>query len=324
MSYIFDALQRSEKESSDEKKGPDTTATELLKYAERRALLQWDAEAHSENFTDRESMAADLEAIAEAIRPVSKEEGAFGIGIAEFDRARAFDLFPSLEPCPDATNRLVCLTDKGSPAAEAFRLLRVRLRHLRKDKPLKRLLITSSVPREGKSFAAANLACALASGSQEKVLLLEGDLRRPTQSRLFGVRPESGISECVRGASSLNASVYGLTGVGVWLLAAGNAEGNPLEIIQSAKLPSLMAQLGEWFDWIIIDSPPMLPLADTTALGRLADGILLVTRRDVTEKRMLTKGLAAFESDKLVGALLNSSNNAIEKDYLYYRQTATE
>lgn len=326
MSYIFDALQRSEAESSDEKRNSGTTATELLRHAERRALQQRDAETNSAQTGDRVFTDADLEAISQAIQPRNEVKGSFGISEAEnySEGERPFELFQTIEACPAAKNRLVCMTDKGSPAAEAFRLLRVRLRHLRKDRPLKKLLITSSVPQEGKSFSAANLACALASGSQEKVLLLEGDLRRPTQSRLFGIRPESGICECVRGKRSLSSSIYNLDGAGIWLLPAGSAEGAPLEIIQSPKLPSIMTQLSEWFDWIVIDSPPMLPLADTTALARLADGILLVARRDITEKRKLKKGLTAFESDKLIGAILNSSNSSIDKDYYYYRPTSTE
>lgn len=326
MSYIFDALQRSEAESSGEKRNSGITAAELLKHAERRALQQWGAETNSVETADRPFTDADLQAISQAMQPRNGEKDASGPSKAESysDGTTPFELFPTIEAYPVSKDHLVCLTDKGSPAAEAFRLLRVRLRHLRKDKPLKKVLITSSVPQEGKSFSAANLACALASGSHEKVLLLEGDLRRPTQSRLFGIRPESGICECVRGKRSLTSSIYSLNGAGVWLLPAGSAEGSPLEIIQSPKLPSLMAQLSEWFDWIIIDSPPMLPLADTTALARLADGILLVTRRDITEKRKLEKGIAAFESDKLIGAILNSSNSSRDKDYYYYRPESTD
>lgn len=326
MSYIFDALQRSEAESSGEKRNPGTTATELLQHAERRALQQRDAETNSVDTGNRGFTDADLEAISQAMQPRTEEKDTLGISEAEgySECIGPFELFQTIEVCPPAKNQLVCLTDKGSPAAEAFRLLRVRLRHLRKDRPLKKVLITSSVPREGKSFSAANLACALASGSQEKVLLVEGDLRRPTQSRLFGIRPESGICGCVRGERTLSSSIYRLKGAGLWILPADSVDGAPLEIIQSAKLPPLMAQLSEWFDWIVIDAPPLLPMADTTALARLADGILLVTRREITEKRMLTKSLTAFESNKLIGVILNSSNSAVDKDYFYYRQEATE
>jgi capsular exopolysaccharide synthesis family protein len=320
MSYIFDALQRSETERSGAKASVVETATELLEHAERQALLQRESEAISRNYPGPGLTDPEAERIPDTIRPdlLVKKPFTPAEEPRNADRATVFDQFQAILTSPSEESRLVCLTDKESPAAEAFRLLVVRLRHLRKDKPLKILLVTSTVPQEGKSFAAANLACALASGSQEKILLLEGDLRRPVLRRLFGVRAESGISECVRGQQSLSSSIYRLVVPGIWLLPSGSAEGDPLEIIQLAKMPSLVAQLAEIFDWIVIDSPPMLPLADTTALARVADGILLVTRRDITEKRKLMKGLEAFGPDKLIGALLNSSNSASDKDYYYY------
>lgn len=317
MSHIFDALQRSEGEHS----GAKSTVTELLERAERQALSQREAEADAIGILERELTIAETATLPRLAPAESLRRGAIALG-DEADgpgRANIFESFETVRFSPSEEKRLVCLTDKESLAAEAFRLLRVRLRHLRKDKAMKRVLITSTVPQEGKSFAAANLACALASGSQEKILLLDGDLRRYTQSQLFGVKGKSGLCEYLQGKRSLASTIYRLDGAGFWLFPAGSAEGDPLGIIQSAKLPSMMTQLTEWFDWIIIDSPPMLPLADTTALARLADGILLVARRDVTEKRKLKKGLEALESGKLIGALLNSSHSAADREYYYYR-----
>lgn len=317
MSHIFDALQRSEGERS----GAKSNVTELLQRAERQTLSQREAETDAIGIAERELTAPDINPLSRLDPVEALHRGAIALGDAARgpERANIFDSFETVRVSPTQEKRLVCLTEKESLAAEAFRLLRVRLRHLRKDKVLKKVLITSTVPQEGKSFAAANLACALASGSQERILLLDGDLRRYTQSQLFGVKGKSGICEFVQGKRSLASCIYRLDGAGFWLFPAGNAEGDPLGIIQSAKLPSMMAQLAEWFDWIIIDSPPMLPLADTTALARQADGILLVARRDVTEKRKLKKGLEAFESDKLIGALLNSSHSAGDREYYYYR-----
>jgi Mrp family chromosome partitioning ATPase len=86
-------------------------------------------------------------------------------------------------------------------------------------------------------------------------------------------------------------------------------------LMQSGKLLPLMEKLEAWFDWIIIDSPPVLPLADTSLWSRLADGILLVTRKGTTEKKQLQRGLEALEQSKLLGALVNSSDNAAHTDY---------
>jgi capsular exopolysaccharide synthesis family protein len=326
MSHIFDALQRSEAERSGVARPSSVTAAELLECAEHQALLQWEGESISARSSRRECTNAGLEFVTPAIQPEDLAQETSGIRISEAggstEYAKAFESFQAVEASLFADNRLVCLTDKGSPAAEAFRLLKVRLRHLRKDRPLKRLLITSTAPQEGKSFVAGNIACALASGSGEKILLVGGDLRRPSLSQLFGVGGKPGICEHLRGKRALAPSIYFLKEAGIWFLPAGSAEGDPLEIVQSAQLPVLMERLAGWFDWIIIDSPPVLPLADTTSLARLADGILIVARRGITEKRQLRKGLEAFDSGKLIGALVNSSNGATDKDYYYYRHEA--
>ncbi len=221
---------------------------------------------------------------------------------------------------PPFQSRLVCLPDNESPAVEAFHLLGVRLRHLRRGRPLKKVLITSTIPQEGKSMVAANLACTLALRTQQKVLLLEGDVRRPTQSDVFGIGRQSGICEWLRGARTLQESIYRLEGPGVWILPAGSASSNSLELLQSGRLTAMMEQLTAWFDWIIIDSPPVLPLADTSVWTNLADGILLVTRQGTTQKKQLQRGLEALGSQKLIGAILNSSKNAANSDY-YYRPT---
>ncbi len=100
-------------------------------------------------------------------------------------------------------SRLVCLTDSESLAAEKFRFLGVRLQHLRRDRPLKKVLITSTIPQEGKSMVSANLACTLAQRTQQRTLLLEGDLRRPSLSQMFGLGRIPGICECLQGERNL-------------------------------------------------------------------------------------------------------------------------
>jgi Mrp family chromosome partitioning ATPase len=120
----------------------------------------------------------------------------------------------------------------------------------------------------------------------------------------------------------LTTSIYHLEDPNLWILPSGSAPSNALELLQSGRLSALMNQLTELFDWIIIDSPPMLPLADTSVWMRLADGILLTTRQGTTDKRQLQRGLEAVESKKLLGALVNSSTNASASDY-YYSPTTT-
>ena len=225
--------------------------------------------------------------------------------------------FRPLEVSLGLQTRLTCLSDADSAAAEAFRLLGVRLRDLRRTQPLKKILITSSIPQEGKSMVSANLAITMARAKQ-KVLVLEGDIRRPALAEAFGLAPQAGLCEWLSGEQDLASSIYYLESAGLWIMPAGTSPQNPLELLQQGKITALMNQLADWFDTVIIDSPPVLPLADTSVWMRLADGILLVTRQGVTEKRRLRRGLDAINAQKLIGAIVNCSATSTRSDY-YYR-----
>jgi capsular exopolysaccharide synthesis family protein len=163
----------------------------------------------------------------------------------------------------------------------------------------------------------------LARRTQQKTLLIDGDLRRPTVAKLFGLGKVSGIAEWLQGECGAKESIYSLEETGLWVLPAGNVPRNPLELMQSGRLSILMEQLTGWFDWIVIDSPPVLPLADTSIWMRMADGILLVARQGGTEKKQLKQGLEEIDPSKLLGAVLNSSQNVSLSNY-YYQSTGDE
>jgi capsular exopolysaccharide synthesis family protein len=295
MSRIFEALQRSESERSGVATAPPALATELLQAAERDTIriAPKDLPAHEltphdfaeQEFTENDFVKNDLSE------------------------------FQSLTVTLPQDSKLICLTAPESFGAEKFRFLGVRLRQLQHTRPLKKLLITSTIPEEGKSTVSANLATILARRQQPKILLLEGDLRRPSLSKQFGLSSLPGISEWLKGDPRPIRHIYRLEGLNLWFLPAGHPPENPLELMQSGRLSQLLNQLEGWFDWIIIDSPPILPLADTSVWARLADGILLVTREGTTKRRMLQRGLQAIEQSKLLGAVVNSSTNTDHSNY---------
>ena len=323
MSQIFDALQRSESERSGNDSPAMSRATELLRRTESYAASRWETAAlgeeqdavDGEELGDRRESRADQSNVA--YKDVLAAENWSPDG-----RSEDAGQFQSLQISPSPQGRLVCLPDGDSPAVEAFHLLGVRLRRLRAERPLKKVLITSTIPQEGKSLVASNLACTLALRTQQKIVLLEGDLRRPTQSKIFGIGDHPGICEWLKGERSLRESIYRLDGAGIWMLPAGSEASNSLELLQSGKLTAMMNQLAAWFDWVIIDSPPVLPLADTSVWTNLVDGILLVTRQGTTEKRQLQRGLEALDSQKMIGAIMNCSESVARSDY-YYRPSAT-
>jgi capsular exopolysaccharide synthesis family protein len=320
MSQLFDALQRSEAERSGGKFPSSSLATEVLQAAEREATagrettvvcdlpVQAEVLGEQEVFPDFQAAAA-LGMLAQAQTAAE---------IAANDIGDPFSKFQSLPIVLPAQSRLVCLTEKDSLASEKFRFLGVRLRQLRQNRQLKKVLITSAIPQEGKSMVAANLACTLARRTQQRTILLEGDLRRPSLSQMFGLGKLQGLSEWLQGERGPATSIYHLEGPGFWFLPAGSSPRNALELMQSGRLSAIMDQLAAWFDWIVIDSPPVLPLADTSLWVRLADGILLVTRQGTTEKKQLQRGLEAIEPQKLIGALLNCSSGTAHSNYYYH------
>lgn len=324
MSHIFDALQRSEGELPGIDSPAHSEATELLRRAERRASSHWETAAlpKKSNAGEGAKRGSSFGLQASKYESTVEETPAFNEPMNADAERELFSQFRPLQITLTPQNRLVCLSDDESPAAEAFRLLGVRLRNLRRDRPLKKILITSTVPQEGKSMSAANLACTLALTTQQKVLLVEGDLRRPSLSGRFGLLRNPGLCECLKGDRSLATCIYHLEGANVWILPAGSAESNALELLQSGQLSAIMDHLAAWFDWVIIDSPPVLPLGDTSVWARLADGILLVTRQGTTEKRHLMRGIEAIEPKKLIGAVLNCSQSSSDYHY-YYRSVDT-
>src|SRR6202044_2972124 len=142
------------------------------------------------------SLEEEIEVIEVAPLPAAAKPAPRAVeSLSSAKRAEILEKFPSLKISLSEQSRLVCLTDKESPTAEALRLLGVRLRDIRRIRPLKKVLITSTIPQEGKSTISGNLACALANSSDEKVLLVEGDVRRPSLLKMFGVEKVKGICE---------------------------------------------------------------------------------------------------------------------------------
>lgn len=315
MSNIFDALLRSEGDQAGNGRHGSDDINDVLRRAERRAASKWKQRPSVALTNEERSDLAVAVATQELARDTVPECEPADVAVVE-EPLPAFDRFCKITPTFPAENRIVAHATAGDPAAEAFRMMAVRLHHIRKDRRLKRLLITSSLPEEGKSMISANLACSLA-GSNERVLLLEADVRRPSLRELFQLSHKPGLCQSLQRLNALEECIYRVDSLGFCILPAGQCAASPLELLQSPRLAEILDQLSGWFDWIVIDSPPALPLADTSILSRLCDGILLVTRRGATEKRQLERVLEAVEKSKLLGAVINSSRRP-QHDYYYY------
>jgi capsular exopolysaccharide synthesis family protein len=302
VSRIFDALQRS---------GTELSGTE---YPDMVSVARevFEAPRNREQASAAQSEVMDAvpgEAVAtlpEQVLPVELDTREIA--------GKLLHEFPSLQVNITTASRLVYFTEPESLAAEKFRFLGVRLRQLRHSRPLKKMLVTSAIPSEGKSLVSANLAGVL-SRRKEKVLLIEGDLRRPGLAPLFGVGKLAGLSEWLQSGQQTVSNIYYLEGPNFCFLPAGNLQANPLELMQSGRLSHLMSQLPTMFDWIVVDSPPLLPLADTTVWSRLIDGTLLVVREGTTEKKALHRGLDILKKSDLLGIVLNGSSEPEHNAY---------
>jgi capsular exopolysaccharide synthesis family protein len=283
MSQIFDALNQSATERADNGVREFAAAKELLQVVERKTA----------------SPAMLEERPAEPVSQGQPRE------------------FPSARVVLPANSKFACFGEPESLAAEKFRFLATRLRHLQQKRSIKRLVVTSSVAGEGKSMVAANLACALAGGKQ-KVLLVEGDIRRPSLARQLGLEDLPGLSQVLQSGSDCLNSTYRLDNSDLCVLLAGNAHSNPLEFMDSTKLSALIDRVSPGFDWVVIDTPPVLPLADTSIWARIADAVVLVTRPGVTSKKQLQRTLEAIEQSKLLGAILNASTETTSNHYYYH------
>jgi capsular exopolysaccharide synthesis family protein len=204
---------------------------------------------------------------------------------------------------------LVALTAPFSLGAEKFRVLATRIENLRKDGGLKSLQVTSGSTNEGKSLVAGNLAFTLARRTNSKVLLIEGDLHMPALTSMLGLEQPQGLSQWwSEPDGDITRFMYQLNDMPLWLLAAGKAFDQPSDILQSARFGKAFAQLARSFDWIVVDSTPLLPMADVNLWSRWVDGTLLVVREGVAPVSALRKGLAGLDNAKLLGVVLNEAS----------------
>jgi protein-tyrosine kinase len=203
--------------------------------------------------------------------------------------------------------------DHSGYGREQFRTLRSRLFQARHSVPLKRILIASALPREGRSFVAANLAQALAQQQGSRVALIDADLRGPSLHHYVGAPSGPGISEYLRGEASETGVMQQGNVEGLWFAPAGQAGDNPVELLGSLRMAQFLDRLSPCFDWMIVDSSPAVPVSDATVLARLCNGVVLVVAAGATPQEMASKTRAIFADRTLLGVVLNRADDWVER-----------
>lgn len=210
-------------------------------------------------------------------------------------------------------------TDPRGPAADRLRFLRMRLNQVWNPEKLKKLLVTSPLPHEGKSTITLNLAVTLAEQGNRPVLLLEGDLQRPALSRELGLDSRPGVAECLERDADPYSLIRRIEPIGCYILPAGKPRGNPSELLQREALPKMMESLSRYFDWILIDSPPVAPLTDTLSWKELADATLLLARAGITPTRAVDEALNLLGRKHVLAIILNGVEGIDRLYKKYYK-----
>ena len=262
--------------------------------------------------------------------PVAEASGYEDIEIARVtpnlgmpDLGGAFSLETLLARCsqpewnPDAQTMLFMNGNDSAKGTEEYRTLRSRLYHIREKMPLKKLLVTSALPKEGKSFTSANLAQVMVRQHGRRALLIDADLRGPRLHQMLGAPKGPGLAEYLLGKADEASVIQRGPMEGLFFMASGESIEDPAEMVASSRLKVFLQRVEPVFDWIIIDSPPAIPVSDASVLAKACDGVLMVVRSNSTPSDVARKARMEFPDQMLVGVVLNGTDRD-EAEYARY------
>ncbi len=205
---------------------------------------------------------------------------------------------------PAIAPRVVTLSQPNSPAAEQYRVLRYRLECLAKA-GIKALAFTSPQSGEGKTTTAVNAALALGKGGRNRVVLVDADLRRPGVAQMLGLRANKGLCDIVAGRAGIDDCLWRFGADELYVLPAGNVPDDLSGVLYDPRMTDMLAALKQRFDFVVVDTPPVLPLADVPTLARELDGAVLIVRANHTPKELVNSAIDALYGVTVHGLVLN-------------------
>lgn len=220
-------------------------------------------------------------------------------------------------PSPDAS--LLDATRPSEAPAEEFRSLRTRLNHLQSLQPIHSIVVTSPSPAEGKSFTATNLALAQAQLEGNLTLLADFDFRRPIVHTLFQVPRSPGVTDYLQGKATLEEIIKRVEGTNLCIMPAGEAVLNPLELLNLPDVKLMLERLPTVFNWVVLDTPPLLFAADANLLSTLCHGLVLVVRIGTTTIDSVTRAMGSLCQNNILGIVVNGAHKGeLYSKYTYY------
>jgi protein-tyrosine kinase len=256
-------------------------------------------------------------------RPEPLVDGAAAAGIAlqaeylRFDDLRSRCAHPTWHLDPNVN--VFSNPNLSIHGAEQFRTLRSRLYQLRGSQTLKTLLVTSAVPGEGKTFVTANLAQAIVRQPDRKALIIDADLRCARLHLPFGAPTSPGLTDYLRGEVDEMAVIQNGQEGNLCFIAGGNEVTDPSELLSNGRLKKLIEKLAPMFDWVILDSPPCVPVADASILANMCDGVLLVVRAGSTPSEVAERARQELQGKNVVGVVLNAVDESSMQASAYYQ-----
>ena len=218
----------------------------------------------------------------------------------------------------DIQESLIVDSKSRSPFAEAFRVMRTNIKFAELENPYGIILITSTGPGEGKSTNAANLGVVMAQANH-KVLIVDCDLRRPTLHKIFKLNKSVGVTNVLLDDLDPSDLAQETEIPGLYILPSGPIPPNPAELVGSQRMQVLLTRAKEKFDYVLVDSPPIIAVTDATLLSTLVDGVLLVVKKGFTRTELVKEAKAKLEKigANIIGVILNKVNIS-GADYYYY------
>jgi protein-tyrosine kinase len=225
---------------------------------------------------------------------------------------------------PPTDSLLIDVNRPHEAPMEEFRTLRTRLNHMKTLQPITTVVITSPSPAEGKSLSAANLALAQSHLAGNTTLLADFDFRRPVIHTMFGLERSPGMTDYLLGKIPLHQALKKIAGTNLYVMPAGEAVMNPLELLNLREAKLMLERLPTIFNWAILDSPPLLFAADASLLSTLCHGTLLVVRIGHTTIDSVTRAMQSLCNNNVLGIVVNAARRGeLYSKYTYYHSYYT-
>lgn len=219
---------------------------------------------------------------------------------------------------PNSKTNLFFNEQNHAHGTEEFRTLRSRLYQIQANKPLRTVLVTSALPGEGKSFTVANLALTIARQPERRALMIDADLRLPNLHSSLGAPLTPGLSDYLLGEADELSVIQKGSRPNLFFIPGGKPVSNPAELIANGRLKNLLPRLAPVFDWILVDSPPVVPISDACLLSELCDGVLMVVQAAATPFDIAQKACRELQGKPLLGVVLNRVKPGASYSSYYY------